>query len=95
MTCQFLYPAPLLRACRAGDPLEHPVLGAMLVECAGVLGLLGMPSSWNRGDWDGQSAVFSPAFAASGSGPILRPFNTCFLAFPSLLGKIRSATHSI
>lgn len=43
MTCQFLYPAPLLRACRAGDPSEHPVLGAMLLECAVVLGLLGMP----------------------------------------------------
>lgn len=93
--CQVLYPAPLLSACRAEDPLERPVLGVMLAECAVALGLLGMPSSWNRGDWNGQRAVFSPAFAASGSGPILRPFNTCFLAFPSLLGKIRSATHCV
>lgn len=89
---QLLYPAPLLSACRAEEPSEHPVLGVMLVECAVALDLLGMPSSWNTRDCNGQSAVFSPAFAASGSGPILRPFNTCSLAFPSLLGKIRSAT---
>lgn len=92
---QVLYPAPLLSAWRAEDPSKHPALGVMPMERAVVLGLVGMPSSWNRRDWDEQSAVFPPSFAGSGSGPILRPFNICFLAFPSLLGKIRSATQRV
>lgn len=43
MGFQVLYPDPLLSACRAEGPLEHPVLGAMLGEPAVALDSWGCP----------------------------------------------------